>query len=242
MTRLFYCTDLHGSEICFRKFLSAGKVYEADTVLMGGDCTGKMVIPIIDRATATGSCSWSGGDVELRGEQELAELETQIKNNGLYPVRMTAEEREALAGDSDRLASLFERVMVETLTAWLALAEERLGDSGLQVIVTPGQRRRALGRRGDRELELRGGGRGQDRPDRGSPRDAQPRLVQRDPVGHAARMPRGRAGREDRRTRRPDRGHGQRDLQHPRAPLRDRTGRRARSSRTRRPSSEAARS
>lgn len=138
MTRLFYCTDLHGSEICFRKFLSAGKVYEADTVLMGGDCTGKMVIPIIDRGNGDWFCSWSGGDVELSDEQELTELETQIKNNGLYPVRMTAEEREAFAGDSDGLAGLFERVMVETLTAWLALAEERLGDSGLQVIVTPG--------------------------------------------------------------------------------------------------------
>lgn len=36
MTRIFYCTDLHGSEICFRKFLSAGKVYEADVLLMEG--------------------------------------------------------------------------------------------------------------------------------------------------------------------------------------------------------------
>ncbi len=33
MTRIFFCTDLHGSEICFRKFLSAGKVYEASVVL-----------------------------------------------------------------------------------------------------------------------------------------------------------------------------------------------------------------
>jgi uncharacterized protein len=138
MTRMFYCTDLHGSEICFRKFLSAGKVYEADVLLMGGDCTGKMVIPIIDRGNGTFFASWSGGDVTVRDEQELAELETQIKNNGLYPVRMDAEEHAALAADPDRLKQLFERVMVDTLTEWLALAEKRLGDSGLRVIVTPG--------------------------------------------------------------------------------------------------------
>jgi uncharacterized protein len=138
MTRMFYCTDLHGSEICFRKFLSAGKAYEADVLLMGGDCTGKMVIPIIDQGSGAYFCSWSGGDVTIRDEQALAELETQIKNNGLYPVRMTADERAAYAADPARLKGLFERVMVDTLTEWMALAEQRLGDSGRRVIVTPG--------------------------------------------------------------------------------------------------------
>jgi Icc-related predicted phosphoesterase len=138
MTRLFYCTDLHGSEICFKKFLSAGKVYEADVLLMGGDCTGKMVVPIIDRGGGTFYCSWSGGDLTVSDNGELSELEARIKNDGLYPVRMTAEERSRLAGDPEALKRLFERVMVETLSGWMELAEARLGDSGLQVIVTPG--------------------------------------------------------------------------------------------------------
>jgi uncharacterized protein len=136
-TRLFFCTDLHGSEICFRKFLSAGKVYDANVVLMGGDCTGKMVIPII-QANGMYRCSWSGGDVEVSEGDELAELETQIKNNGLYPVVMSSEEREALASNPDRLQALFHRVMIDTLTGWLKLAEERLGGSEVRVIVTPG--------------------------------------------------------------------------------------------------------
>lgn len=34
-TRIFYASDVHGSEICFRKFVSAGKVYKADVVIMG---------------------------------------------------------------------------------------------------------------------------------------------------------------------------------------------------------------
>ena len=135
---IFFASDLHGSEICFKKFLSAGKVYEANTLLMGGDCTGKMVIPIIDQGNGTFFCSWSGGDVTVEDDQALTDLETQIKNDGLYPVRMTAEERAEIAGDKDRLSALFEKVMVETLTGWLELAQQRLGESGLQVIVTPG--------------------------------------------------------------------------------------------------------
>ena len=138
MTRLFYCTDLHGSDICFRKFLSAGRVYEADVLLMGGDCTGKMVVPIIDHGNGSFACSWSGGDVTVSDNGELSELETRIKNDGLYPVRMTADERARLADDPARLKQLFSKVMVETLEGWLGLAKERLGDSGLQVIVTPG--------------------------------------------------------------------------------------------------------
>jgi Icc-related predicted phosphoesterase len=138
VTRLFFCTDIHGSEVCFRKFLSAGKVYEAQAVIMGGDCTGKMVIPIIHDGNGSYRCRWSGGDLELSREDEVAELETQIKNNGLYPVRMSPEEQQALQADPDRVHALFERVMADTLRGWLALAEERLADSGLQVIFTPG--------------------------------------------------------------------------------------------------------
>jgi uncharacterized protein len=138
VTRLFYCTDLHGSEVCFRKFLSAGKVYEADVLLMGGDCTGKMVVPIIDQGHGAFACNWSGGDVVVNDDGELSELETRIKNDGLYPVRMTADERSQLAEDPEKLKQLFGRVMVATLEGWLELARERLAGSGLQVIVTPG--------------------------------------------------------------------------------------------------------
>jgi Icc-related predicted phosphoesterase len=138
MTRLFFCTDLHGSEICFRKFLSAGKVYEANVVILGGDCTGKMVIPIVHDGNGTYRCRWSGGDVEMHSDEELTELEKQIKNNGLYPVRMSPDERERLNSDPALVGEMFSRVMCDTLRGWLALAEERLGGSGLKVIFTPG--------------------------------------------------------------------------------------------------------
>ena len=36
-TRLFFATDLHGSERTFRKFINAGKFYEVDVLVMGGD-------------------------------------------------------------------------------------------------------------------------------------------------------------------------------------------------------------
>jgi hypothetical protein len=34
--KVFYVTDIHGSEICWRKFLNAGTFYQADVVIVGG--------------------------------------------------------------------------------------------------------------------------------------------------------------------------------------------------------------
>ena len=47
LTRLFFATDLHGSERTYRKFINAGKFYQANVLVMGGDITGKLLIPII---------------------------------------------------------------------------------------------------------------------------------------------------------------------------------------------------
>lgn len=138
MTRLFFCTDLHGSEICFRKFLHAGVAYEASVVIMGGDCTGKMIIPLVGNGNGSYRCEWAGQAVELTSEAELAEQEKKIKNNGLYPVRMTGEEMAAISADPERRSHLFTQTMVSTLRGWTALAEERLRDSGQKVIITPG--------------------------------------------------------------------------------------------------------
>jgi Icc-related predicted phosphoesterase len=45
-TRIFFATDLHGSEVSFRKFINAAKFYEADALIMGGDVAGKLLVPI----------------------------------------------------------------------------------------------------------------------------------------------------------------------------------------------------
>ena len=44
--RLFYATDVHGSDRCFTKFVNAGRFYSADALLLGGDITGKAIVPM----------------------------------------------------------------------------------------------------------------------------------------------------------------------------------------------------
>ena len=138
MSRVFFCTDLHGSEICFRKFLHAGGVYGADVVIMGGDCTGKMIIPVVGSDADGWSVDWAGRVHRPATAEELADIERQIANNGLYPVRMSPERLAELQDDPERLHALFESTMLATLAGWMELAKERLQDSGIKVIVTPG--------------------------------------------------------------------------------------------------------
>jgi Icc-related predicted phosphoesterase len=138
MKRIFFCTDLHGSDICFRKFLHAGNAYKANVVIMGGDCTGKMIVPVVADGDGTYSCEWLGHLERLATPEELAKQEKAISNNGLYPVRMTRAELEELSADPEQLSGRFREVMLERLRGWMRLAEERLADSGLEVIFVPG--------------------------------------------------------------------------------------------------------
>ena len=126
--RLFFATDIHGSEQCFRKWLNAAKVYDPDVLILGGDVTGKVLVPLV----SAGDGSWRGSlfdrPVQARDSEELAGLQKQIRAMGRYGVVMDAEEKAELDADPDRLDAVFRRAMGDTLSQWVALAEERLRD------------------------------------------------------------------------------------------------------------------
>jgi uncharacterized protein len=139
-TRVFFATDLHSSEACFRKLLATPRVYELDRVIMGGDCTGKMLVPLVERGGEpdTFDCEWGGETTVARGEPAIADQERQIRYAGLYPVRVTGAEFAELKRDPDRLKTLFRESMLAVVANWVALAEERLAPDGAQFVMTPG--------------------------------------------------------------------------------------------------------
>ncbi|MCL6451209.1 MAG: hypothetical protein K6T75_07960 [Acetobacteraceae bacterium] len=48
-TKLMFATDLHGSEAVWRKFLNSAKIYGLDALVLSGDMTGKVMVPIVER-------------------------------------------------------------------------------------------------------------------------------------------------------------------------------------------------
>lgn len=125
--RLFFATDLHGSDKCFKKFVNAKSYYDADVLILGGDLTGKALVPIIDEADGW-RAEYPNQTKHLDSESAVDEVETQIRNGGNYPLRLTPSEYEAFRDDEDRIESEYRRLEAERLEEWIALAERKLED------------------------------------------------------------------------------------------------------------------
>jgi len=136
--RIFFATDVHGSEICFRKFIGAADFYKADTLILGGDITGKLIVPIVERKDGRYTSKYLGQDWELKSQGELADFEQKIKITGFYPYRTNQSEMDELNADRSNVDQLFLRLMIETLKSWVVLAEKTLENKGVQCYITGG--------------------------------------------------------------------------------------------------------
>jgi Icc-related predicted phosphoesterase len=137
--RLYYASDIHGTEVLWRKFLHAPSVYDAPVIVMGGDVTGKVVIPLLDEGAGVVSAEVFGRPERAATPEERAELEHRIRANGMYPHLMTREEIERVAAlDEEEREAWFADVMLGTFQRWMALAEQRLEDAAVRCFVMPG--------------------------------------------------------------------------------------------------------
>lgn len=134
---LYYASDVHGSDRCWRKFLGAGRFYDVDAVIMGGDLTGKAVVPIADEG-GRWTTFFLGEERVASNERELDELTDAIRFNGMYPWIAAPDEVARHRDDHDARALLFEEVMLDELRRWLALADERMAQYGIDVFVMAG--------------------------------------------------------------------------------------------------------
>jgi len=135
--KIFFASDIHGSEICFRKFLNAGKAYQADAILMGGDITGKMIVPMVETGGGTFAFQWLGTPYAVSREELDGHLQ-QIRMSGCYPYQTTPDEMALLEEKPELIKDIFRKTLMESVRQWLYLAEERLKGSGIECYITPG--------------------------------------------------------------------------------------------------------
>jgi Icc-related predicted phosphoesterase len=136
MPRVFFATDLHGSEMCWRKFLNAAKFYEADVLICGGDMTGKAIVPIVQE---NGRFTFTlAGVQQAVGADQVGEVEAQIRRKGYYPLQMSLERLDELDKDEKMRAETFQRVMLEGVDRWMGMAADKLRGTGVRCFVCPG--------------------------------------------------------------------------------------------------------
>ncbi len=137
MTRLFFTTDVHGSDRCFRKFLNAAKVYKADALILGGDITGKVLVPIVERPDGRYEATVFGEKKRLEKEK-LQEVRKALQDAGQYSFVTTPAELAELQADAAKRDRLFDGAMTTVLRSWIELTQERLRGTPVKCYISPG--------------------------------------------------------------------------------------------------------
>lgn len=138
ITRILYGSDFHGSELVFRKFLAAASQYKANTLIVGGDVTGKAMIPVVHQGNGVYVGYLFGRKEEASTPEELEKVKRTISNVGFYPIVLEKEEAEALENDRQKLDARFEEEMRKRVHEWMVLAEEKLAPQNMHLYFMPG--------------------------------------------------------------------------------------------------------
>ena len=136
MPKIFFATDLHGSEVCWKKFLNAAKFYDADVLICGGDMTGKAIVPVVSE---NGHYSVVlGGERQTVTAEQVADVEGNIRRKGYYPLRMSVERLHELDQNPAMRAECFQEVMLDGVERWMNMAADKLRGTGIRCFVCPG--------------------------------------------------------------------------------------------------------
>jgi uncharacterized protein len=136
--RVFFACDIHASNVAFRKFVNGLKIYKVETAILLGDLTGKLLIPLVEKAGGGWETNFMGRAVEANTQEELASLKKTIETVGYYWAHQTQDEFKAMYADPALQDAMFKRLALERLQEWMALADDRLKGTGIQVYMAPG--------------------------------------------------------------------------------------------------------
>lgn len=135
---IYFATDVHGSEICWKKFINAGKFYGSDVLILGGDMTGKAIIPLVAQGGGKYKVTLLDQETILEGKEDLDKMRATIQNRGYYPYVTDPDEVQEISSDSSRSDALFLKEALQTMQHWMEYADSKLEGTGLRCFVCPG--------------------------------------------------------------------------------------------------------
>jgi uncharacterized protein len=138
MIKLFFVTDIHGSNVCYRKFLNALPIYGVDVAVLLGDLTGKVLVPFVEKTSSSWECTLMGQHVDIETQDELANYKKVIENAGYYWVHQSRDEFAATKADPAKIDTLFKSLVLTRVQEWLDLADERLDGKPFKMYMCPG--------------------------------------------------------------------------------------------------------
>jgi Icc-related predicted phosphoesterase len=142
-TTVFFCSDIHASTVCFRKFVNSAKYYAGkgrpvDVLMVGGDITGKMIVPIVKAGNGSYRTYLFGKPTTLESRQDIDGLVRKTEVLGIYPHVFDPDEYEEFQGSPEVQNRLFKELALKRLQEWMDIATERLAGSGVRCYMSPG--------------------------------------------------------------------------------------------------------
>jgi uncharacterized protein len=125
-TRIFYASDFHGSDTTFRKFINAGRFYNADVLICGGDLMGKTVVPVVRGPGGARHAHLHGQRQEFGSQAEIDNFKTALGKSGSYTFDCDQDEFDQMSTDKDAIEGLFNKLAIERLRDWIGFASDRL--------------------------------------------------------------------------------------------------------------------
>ena len=138
MTKLFFATDIHGSDICWSKFLNAGKFYEADVLILGGDMTGKAVVPFIHQGGDHYRITLLEQVYDISTDEEMKEMIKRVRSRGYYPYVTNPDELLDLQNKPELVHEIFLYEVLRVVQQWMDLADKKLEGTDMKVYCSPG--------------------------------------------------------------------------------------------------------
>jgi len=136
--KLYFATDIHGSEICWKKFINASKFYEADVLILGGDMTGKAIIPIVAQGGGRYKVTLLDQETILESKEQVDKMVATIMDRGYYPYVTDPDEVAEISSSPGISDQLFLKEALKTMQRWLEYADARLESSHMPCYVCPG--------------------------------------------------------------------------------------------------------
>ena len=138
MTRILYGSDFHGSDTVYRKFINAAFQYQANVLIVGGDVTGKGMIPIVNEGNGVYTGYLFGGRTDCHNQEEIDKFKKTISSVGFYPIVLEKDEADHLEKNPEAMSARFEQEMCQRVREWMILAEEKLTPKNIKLFFMPG--------------------------------------------------------------------------------------------------------
>jgi len=118
---IFFATDLHGSDVCFKKFVRGPDIYKAHLSILGGDLTGKALVKIRREHDGVFRSISQFGQLESVERSEVERFQKTLADCGVYSLITTATPLPV--GGEDSADSAFQHLVVERMQRWQSMVE-----------------------------------------------------------------------------------------------------------------------